>query len=212
MVIQLLIEERSRELGLSRSLLVRQCGYKNIMKGIRRLDELYAGDLQRTTSLLAGLGIAIRLSPEIIDRALNDTLQQLKERAALAAAEAEAAWRAAFKPHGVLLGTEERPPKILFFAITGGAERWLKIPLDLSQPPVTYAEHALAVVRKTPSVQLFGRTTGFIVNYTPDHAVRFDCEGYPVETLARAYRPGEVGVTLGRRPVSAGALGKVLGT
>ena len=109
-------------------------------------------------------------------------------------------------------GMDTRPSQLLFFAITGGAERWLKIPLDLSQSPVTYAEQTLAVVRETPVVPFFGRTTGFIVNYTPDHAVRFDCEGRPIETLTRAYRPGEVGATLGRRPVSAEAFGKALGT
>ena len=37
-----------------------------------------------------------------------------------------------------------------------------------------------------------GPTTGFIVNYTPDFAVRFDLNGNPVETLYHAYRPGEV--------------------
>ncbi len=37
-----------------------------------------------------------------------------------------------------------------------------------------------------------GPTTGFIVNYTPDFAVRFDLNGNPVETLDHAYRPGEV--------------------
>jgi hypothetical protein len=212
LAIQVLIEGRSLELGLSRSELVRRCGYNNITKGIRRLDELYAGDLQRTTSLLSGLAIALELSLDVVQRALNETHQQLEERASRAASKAEATWRAAFKPHGILLGTDTRPSQLLFFAITGGAERWLKIPLDLSQSPVTYAEQALAVVRKTPFVQFFGRTMGFIVNYTPDHAVRFDCEGRPIETLTRAYRPGEVGVTLGRRPVSAEAFGKALGT
>ena len=33
--VQTLIEDRSRELGLSRSELVRRCGYKNMAKGIR---------------------------------------------------------------------------------------------------------------------------------------------------------------------------------
>jgi hypothetical protein len=212
LAIQILIDERSRDLGLSRSEVVRRCGYKNISKGVRRLDELYAGDLQRTAYLLTGLDTALELLPEIVQRALNDTNQKLEERAAHAAAEAEAAWRAAFKPHGILLGTDERPSQIFIFAVTGGPERWLKIALDVSQPPVTYAEQALAVVRKTPSVQFFGSTTGFIVNYTPDHAVRFDCEGHPIENLTRAYRPGEVTVSLGRRPVSAEAFGKALGT
>ncbi len=89
-------------------------------------------------------------------------------------------------------------------------ERWLKIPLDISEPPITYAEQALAVVRKTPVVQFFGPTTGFIVNYTPDHAVRFDLEGKPVETLAHAYRPGEVTLYLGGREIPPATLGRIL--
>ena len=109
---------------------------------------------------------------------------------------------------GLLFGLAERLAK----GLAGGAERWLKIPLDLSQPPLSYSVQALAVVRETPVVPFFGVTTGFIVNYTPDHAVRFDCEGRPVEGLTRAYRPGEVTVTLARRPVSAEDFGKALGT
>jgi hypothetical protein len=156
LAIQILIEDRSRNIGLSRSELVRRCGYKNIAKGIRRLDQLYAGDLQKTTSLLARLAIALRLSPDVVQQALNETHRQLKERASRAAAEAEAAWRAAFKPHGILLGTDTRPSQIVIFAISGGAERWLKIPLDLSQSPLTYAEQArlrsCAKRRSSPSL------------------------------------------------------------
>jgi hypothetical protein len=57
------------------------------------------------------------------------------------------------------------------FGITGVPER-LKIPLDLSKPPVSYAARALTVVRRTPVVKVFGGTTGFVVNYGPDKAVR----------------------------------------
>jgi hypothetical protein len=89
-------------------------------------------------------------------------------------------------------------------------ERWLKIPLDTSQSPVTYAAQALAVVRETPTVQFFGLTTGFIVNYAPDHDVRFDLEGRPMETLARAYRPGEVTLHLGGRAIPPATVGRLL--
>jgi hypothetical protein len=53
-------------------------------------------------------------------------------------------------------------------------------------------------------------TTGFVVNYTPDHAMRFDLEGKPIETLARAYQPGEVVLCLGGRAIPAGTLGRIL--
>ena len=84
------------------------------------------------------------------------------------------------------------------YGISGGSDRWLKIPLDLSQPSATFAAQALTVVRRTPFVQFFGETTGFIVNYTPDYAIRFDLSGSPVEMLDHAFRPVEVTLTIGR--------------
>lgn len=186
LTLQNLIIDRCRELQLGRSELVRRCGYKNVSKGIRRLEQVYAGELEIGRTLIRGLPSALELSPEVVHKAPDETLQRLEERASHAAAEAEVAWRAAFKPHACLLGTDTRPSQLLFFAITSGAERWLKIPLDLSQPSLTYAKQALAIVRRTPFVQYFGRTTGFIVNYTPDHAVRFDLEGEPVESFPRS--------------------------
>jgi len=39
-------------------------------------------------------------------------------------------------------GDDTRPSSIASFGLTGGAERWLKIPLDLSQRPVTFALQA----------------------------------------------------------------------
>jgi hypothetical protein len=198
-----LIRQRSQELGLSRSELVRRCGYKNISKGIRRLDQVYAGEFEKAGALLRRLPEALDLPPEAIQEAIDATIRQIAE-------EADTRFRASFKPSAYLLGSSNRPSQIWMFGLTGGAETWLKIPLDPSQPPITYAEQALAVVRKTPVVQFFGPTTGFIVNYTPDHAVRFDLEGRPVETLARAYRPGRVTLYLGGRAIPAGTLGRIL--
>jgi hypothetical protein len=91
-------------------------------------------------------------------------------------------------------------------------ERWLKIPLDTSQSPISYAERALAVVRKTPVVEFFGPATGFVVNYTPDHAVRFDLQGRAVETLAQAYRPGEVTLYIGGRKIPPETLARIMNT
>ena len=111
-----------------------------------------------------------------------------------------------------LLGTDRRPSQIWIFGIAVGAERWLKIPLDISKPPITYVEQALSVVRKTPIVKFFGPTSGFIVNFSADHAVRFDLEGRPVETLDYAYRPGEVTLYLRNREISSETFGRILGT
>ena len=191
--IQDLIIQRCREIGLGHGELVQRCGYKNISKGIRRLEQVYAGGLEKAGSLLRGLPQALDLSADIVQHAIDETLRQI-------AAETDARYRASFKPAAYLLGTSDRPSQIFNFGLTGGPNRWLKIPLDLSQPLESYAGQALSMVRRTPVVQFFGPTTGFIVNNTPDHAVRFDLEGRPVETLTRAHRPGEVTLYLSGRP------------
>ena len=64
---------------------------------------------------------------------------------------------------------------------------------------------------KTPIVPFFGPTRGFIVNYTPDHAVRFDLDGNPVECFERAYVPGDVELFLRGRKIPTGTFAKVLG-
>jgi hypothetical protein len=42
----------------------------------------------------------------------------------------------------------------------------------------------------------FGRPTGFVVNYAPDRAVRFDLDGQAIAILPQAFRVGEVHMSL----------------
>jgi hypothetical protein len=144
LAIEALILERCAALRLRRSDLVRRAGFKNVGKGLRRLDQLCAGELKATVSLIAGLPAALELPSEVIADAICQTEQQLAEAERIAEQE-EAAWRAKFQPSAYLLGTETKPTQITFFGITGGAERWMRIPLDLSRQPVTFAAQALTV-------------------------------------------------------------------
>jgi len=196
-----LIENRTKRLGLRRSELARRCGFKNVSKGIRRIDGVCFGDLDSPGAkmVLANLAGALEVDKDTIENAIRATREIIAQAERHAAAEREAAWRAAFKPHAYLVGSRDRPWSITFYGMTGGAERWLKIPLDLSQPPVTFAAQALEFAKRTPEVNYFGPTTGFIVNYTPDSAVRFDLQGNPVEHLERAYIPGKVEVFIGKQ-------------
>jgi len=45
----------------------------------------------------------------------------------------------------------------------------------------------------------------------PDHAVRFDLQGNPVEVFPRAYCPGQVTLTLGGRKISAEKFANIVG-
>ncbi len=213
LAIETLITERCKARGLSRPDLVRCAGFKNVAKGLRRLDALCAGEMKATESLIAGLPAALELPPEVITDTIRETQQQLDEATRIAEEERDAAWRLAFRPCAYLLGTTDRPTcAIIIYGISGGAERWLKIPLDLSQPPVTFAQQAHAVVRRTSTVPFFGPTTGFIVNYTPECAVRFDLSGDPVETFDHAYRPGgDVVISIGGQRTTGQVFRRIIG-
>ncbi len=208
-----LIGNQQKRLGMRRSELARRCGFKNVAKGIRRIDGVCHGDLdlQAAKMVLDALPAALEMDKDAVETAVRATAEIIVEAERRAAAEREATWRASFMPHAYLLGTETRPSQITFYGLTGGSERWLRIWLDLSQPPVTFAAQACAVAKQTPLVPFYGRTTGFIVNYTPDSAVRFDLDGNPVEHFARAYTPGQVELFLRRHKVPAKTFAKVLG-
>jgi hypothetical protein len=66
--------------------------------------------------------------------------------------------------------------------------------------------------RLPEGVPAFGKPIGFVINYSPDKAVRFDPNGRPVAILDEAVRPGTaVLLRLGGRPIAAEALRLVFG-
>src|SRR5665213_1775059 len=208
-----LIENRRTRLNMRRSELARLCGFKNVDKGIRRMDSVCRGDLnsQAAKMVIDALPTALNIDKAAVEIAIRETADIIADAKRRAAAKREAAWRASFIPHAYLIGTQTRPSQITIYGLTGGAERWLKIPLDLSQPPVTFVAQAVSVAKRTPLAPFHGTTTGFIVNYTPDSAVRFDLGGNPIEHFDRAYVPGQVELFLGGRKVPTKDFAKVLG-
>jgi hypothetical protein len=203
-----LIETRRAGLGLRRGELARRCGFKNISKGVRRIENVCHGDLvsPAAKAVIVALPAALEAEASEVEKAVAETAVIITRVREEEEAKREAAWRASFAPSAYLVGTESRPSSITIYGFGGGAERWLRIPLDLSQPPVTFMPQALTVVRRTPTVTFFGPTTGFIVNFTPDHAVEFDTDGKPVASFEKAYRPGEVEIFIGKQRLPAGGL------
>jgi hypothetical protein len=88
--------------------LIRRCGYKNIPKGLRRLEDLRGGEFQNTRGLISGLPQALDVPAELVQKAIDDTTRQRHEAY-------EAAWRAAFRPHAIIL-TDRRIPQPIFVA------------------------------------------------------------------------------------------------
>ena len=120
--IQALISSRCSELGLRPVEVVRRCGYKNVSKGLRRLEDIFRGCFAGTDTLIRGLPVALEVSVDVVKRAVENTQRQLLD------AE-EAAWREAFRPHAVIL-TERERPQPLFVAAFIGVDRLLRVHLD----------------------------------------------------------------------------------
>ena len=199
--IKTLISNRCDALGLRPTELVRRCGYKNISKGLRRLESVTQGCFKGNEALIQALPSAMEVAADVVKEAVSGTQRQIYEAN-------EAAWRVAFRPHAVILTEKDRPEQIFVAAIIG-VERLLRVDLDPTGGPGTYIDQALKGIRQkfarwnpkgidVSSVGLgdlplptFGRPVGVIVNYTPDHAIRFDLSGQPIEVLDRAHRIGE---------------------
>jgi hypothetical protein len=115
-----------------------------------------------------------------------------------------------FKPHAIILG-ERTIPEPIFVAALMGPERILRVEFDCSEAKESWAARALEGVRArlaefggTGLLPAFGVAIGFVVNYAPDFAVRFELDGTPKELLATAYRIGHASLLLGGKPIRDG--------
>lgn len=224
-----LILRRMSELGLDHEALGRRLGYVTTAKAAGRVYAMLDGNVplsSKSRHALQRLSEALEIDPSLVttavaqtdEKAASDALKA-EEKRQRAQEEAEASWRAAFVPHAVLHTARTTPTQITMCGVTGGARRWLMVPLDVSQPPITFIGQALAALptrtRLGPTglrgVWFFGRVLGIVVNFTLDHAVRFDLEGMPLEVLPTAYRPGEVILSLGGRLIEPAVMARVLG-
>jgi hypothetical protein len=193
--IKALIIQRSKELGLSRTDLIRRAGWRNITKGLRLLDEICVGDFHRTRTLLQALPTALEVSPDEVRQAVEHTQRHIRETE-------EAAYRSSFVPHAIIL-TDRKIPHPIFAAAILGVYQLIGVDFDLTKEPETFVEQAL-----------LGTPTSVVVNYSPDHAVEFDLIGNPVRVLERAHRPGSASFSLKGRasPLSGSEMAAVFGT
>jgi hypothetical protein len=177
-----LIEQRRETLGLTRTEVLRRMGYKSISKGIRRLEAIKAGDLRDAEFFHAPLAQALEVEPQVVEDAFQATREQV-------AAEGDAAYRAAFRPHLVWITHYRIPHPIHVAALCGGVEKKHAF-FQPGSDPATFLAQAQAMLVDPPLVPGFGAIEGFVINYSPDTAVRFDLQGRELERLPRAERVG----------------------
>jgi hypothetical protein len=223
-----LIRNRMRELDLSDEALGRRLDYSNPAKAAGRIHALCNGLPLSAKSRFAlwRLPAALEVSPHIVVQAAADTERlfaqrerEAEEQRRLEQAVEDAVWRATFRPHAVIQTEYTVPSRITICGLMGGAGPRLVIPLDTSRSPVTYIQQAVDALpgQTMPRsdggrhVMFFGKALGLIINFSPDHALRCDLEGMPLEILDRAYRIGEVRLSFGGAPLSSAVVSRVLG-
>jgi hypothetical protein len=169
LAIATLIRSRMTELGLSRGEFAKRLGYKNVAKGIRRIDALCEGDIEGTKQYLDTLPQALETSAETVQLALDQTVRELELAEKQEAEARDKIWRENFCPHAIIL-TERTVPSTIFVAAIIGVEKLLRIDLDATQGPVSFARQALD--RLPEGVSAFGKPIGFPpINQSPRQAV-----------------------------------------
>jgi len=213
------------DLGLDREALGFRLGaYKNPLKAAGRVHALINGHIttEKSRRALARLPEALGVAPEVVDVAVEDTRDLLahmerdaEENRRRILEEEERAWEASFKPHAVIQTETTIPSQITICGLTGGAERWLIIRFD-PKPPITFIQQAIdalpSMVSPAGGVPFFGRAVGLVINYATNKALRCNLDGNPLEVLPKAYRVGEVQLSLGGKRIEPRVLGKLLGT
>ena len=174
--------------GTRLSEVARRCGYTNFAKGIRRLEELAAGELQHYPALRAGLAAALEIEPVRLDAAVADTSYLLWARD-------DRSYRDNFRPHVIWATTSSIPSPITIAGLVNASGRLFWYPPTIT-PSCISDEAALALPEGVPC---YGQVIGFHVNYTPDNAVSFDRAGNPLAVLDAVVRPGRARATIGDR-------------
>lgn len=182
-----LIERRMSELEIRAPELVRRWGYKNTSKGLRRLEQLQAGQFVLPGEIMEALATVLDLPVSELLNASETTKRQLDEARLTAQEQEWRDWSSIFRPHAILR-TERQIPSPIFVAALVGAENILRVDFDTGQPTETWIEQVAA---KLPThVAAFGQVTGYYLNYSPELAVECDRDGSVVRQFPRARRPG----------------------
>lgn len=186
-----LIEQRSSKLGLTPAALVQRLGYRNIAKGLRRLECVCNGDLGRYPDLIRALPNVLCVSDQEVSNAAIDTSAALQAVHDNSVNEDDAFYRRMFQPHAVILA---RPAQIFVIALLD-ADHLLRVNVDLSTPRDTWLAQAVAAMPER--VLGFDKPDGVVMNYSPDDAVHFDLATKTKTQLSTAKRIGRATSSIG---------------
>lgn len=182
MTLQILIEKECARMGVNDQEFTRLIGIKKFHKEKAFIEQVNCNQMKKMIHMRHQMVDVLDVTIEQVDEAIQTSKDAYF-------GQIDAAWRASFQPHAVLITVNKIPSPIFVAAITGSAKKlYIATPTNLS--PLAWPSW---FAKSLPEELLaFGKVEGFVINYTPDHAVRFDLLGNPLETLDAPYRRGPV--------------------
>jgi hypothetical protein len=200
--ISIFLQKLIDECGGSPADLITTLGYRNLERGLRRLQP-WLDDGEGFQRIIGQIGRHFHSRGTDLNRALYQTME-MKD------AEAEEAFRArceaekdTFVPYVYAQGELRIPNGIGIYGATGGARRWNIIPvpndllrLDLhAQLAALPAQMMEYKKRYRGAVPFFGKLVGFKYVRLLDY-FEFDPDGHLVEHVNRPFRHGDAWVSL----------------
>ncbi|MFH1729806.1 MAG: hypothetical protein ABIA04_15445 [Pseudomonadota bacterium] len=174
-----LILQAMQDKQLSKKDLVQAMNYKNIAKGLRRLDRFL--ECKRFYK-----GIIEKL-PQILGLDESSFKAEIARTQALIAKEKEDKERQAFVPH-IIVKHERTGPSLIFVVAITGVERFKYIVLPANIAELSEAEqfdiiretlkaHYIKNMIENKAMQLFGDITGYFYRQTYDRTILFSVKG-----------------------------------
>jgi hypothetical protein len=184
------IDEQLAARGWRKGHLVAAMGYKNLSRGVKRLEACLRGE-DAAPEVLRRLGAALEIAPARWEAILRATRTEREAAARADAARIEAARRAAFRPYVYVQTSETRPQSLTAAAVIG--PRLKQIALDddtLALPPARRLVRVAELVREHYRVNLgrcllFGVITGYLFRSGYEETIAFATDGTLLAT-----RPG----------------------
>jgi len=90
-------------------------------------------------------------------------------------------------PHAIIK-TAYDVPRPIFAAALINAEKFKRIDFATGSNPVSFVTQVIKIL--PIGIPCFGKTTGFIINYTENGAVEFDLYGNPISIINKCFNIG----------------------
>ena len=179
--IENLIISRSTALGLSLSQIISRTGLQNVDKAQRQMKQLFAGEFNKTKSIIDKLPDALELPKTEIDIAIEISKKEILY-------ESEKNWRLTFKPHAVILTERNGRPKNIAIAAICNASRFVKFNFPTELKDNDFKSYTFSKLNENQkNIDLFFfPIQNIIVNLSPDSAIIYDVNGNELSLLNRA--------------------------